>query len=221
MMGLAAVMILLLGGIALTVYGLGARGERMARRIGLVLPPLARARVTGPVGRRGWLPGIVHMRSLLHRGADAAVEGLPNALELLVICIEAGLSLEDALDRVVIELRGSHPVLAEQLAITSADLKILPSRDQALANLAERVDRPEIRSVVTTLAQTMRYGTPLAQAMRVVASEMRNEALVALEEKANRLPVLMTVPMMLFIMPTIFLIIGGPAVLHLIDTFLR
>jgi tight adherence protein C len=76
---------------------------------------------------------------------------------------------------------------------------------------------PSVRSVVSTLSQTLRYGTPLAQAMRVVAAQMRTEALIDLEERANRLPAIMTVPMMLFIMPVIFLIVGGPAVLRLLD----
>jgi len=93
--------------------------------------------------------------------------------------------------------------------------------DQAFANLAERIDAPSIRSVVTTLSQTMRYGTPLAHAFRVVASEMRSDSLIAMEDRANRLPALLTIPMMLFIMPTIFLIVGGPAALRVIDTLLK
>ena len=150
-----------------------------------------------------------------------AAEGLPDAIELLVVCVEAGLALEDGIDRIVIELKHSQPKLAEELALTSADLKILSSRDQALANLAERIDTPSVRSVVTTLSQTLRYGTPLAQAMRVVAADMRNDSLFQLEERANRLPVMMTIPMMLFIMPTIFLIVGGPAALKLMDHFMH
>jgi tight adherence protein C len=133
------------------------------------------------------------------------------------VCVEAGLALEDGIDRIAFELKDSRPALADELALTSADLKILPSRDQALANLADRVDVASVRSVVTTLSQTMRYGTPLAQAIRVVAAEMRNESLIQLEERANRLPTMLTIPMMLFIMPTIFLVIGGPSVLRLID----
>lgn len=147
--------------------------------------------------------------------------GLPDALELLVVCVEAGLSLEDGLDRVVNELGRSQPALADELGLTLADLKILPSRDQALANFAERVDIPSVRAVITTLAQTLRYGTPLAQSLRVVASEMRNDALITLEERANRLPAFMTVPVILFLMPTIFLIVGGPAALRLFDAFHR
>lgn len=165
----------------------------------------------------GWyLPRFILSR-MVKGHAKAAAAGLPDALELLVVCVEAGLSLEDGIDRITGELQRSQPALAEELALTSADLKILPSRDVALANLAARVDIPSVRSVVSTLSQTLRYGTPLAQAMRVVAADMRTEALINLEERANRLPAIMTVPMMLFIMPTIFLIVGGPAILTLLD----
>lgn len=169
----------------------------------------------------GWYLPMAGIRRTVKSTAAAVAAGLPEALELLVVCVEAGLSLEDAIDRTVVELRRTQPALAEEFALTSADLKILPSRDQALLNLAARVDLPSIRSVVTTLSQTMRYGTPLVQAMRSTAAEMRNEFLLHLEEKANALPVLLTVPMMLFIMPTIFLIVGGPAALRLIDNFLH
>jgi tight adherence protein C len=102
-----------------------------------------------------------------------------------------------------------------------ADLRILPSRDVALTNFAERVDVPSVHSVVTTLAQALRYGTPLAQSLRVVAAELRNDALISLEERANRLPAFMTLPVILFLMPTIFLMVGGPAVLRLLDAFSR
>jgi len=145
--------------------------------------------------------------------------GLPEALELLVVCAEAGLSLEDGLSRVVKELQRSQPQLADELALTLADLRILPSREKALTNLAERVAVPSVRTIVTTLAQSLRYGTPLAQALRVVASEMRTDFLIEMEERASRLPAYMTVPVMLFLMPTIFLVVGGPAALQLLDSF--
>ena len=172
-------------------------------------------------GISGWFIPVMIANHLVKSRVRTVARGLPDALELLVVCVEAGLALEDGLERIVVEMRHSHPPLAEELAQTAADLKILPSRDQALANLAQRVDVPSVRSVVTTLSQTMRYGTPLAQAMRTVASEMRNDSLLALEERANKLPTLLTLPMMLFIMPTIFLIVGGPAALRLVDTFYR
>ncbi|HYB55354.1 MAG TPA: type II secretion system F family protein [Alphaproteobacteria bacterium] len=167
-----------------------------------------------------FIPSYV-VKALVSRRTEAIEMGLADALELLVVSVEAGLALEDALDRVVVEMRRSQPILAEELAITSADLKILPSRDQALLNLADRVDIPSVRSVVSTLSQTMRYGTPLAQSMRVVASELRNDMLLKLEERANKMPVMLTVPMIVFIMPCVFLIIGGPAFLHLMDIFFK
>ncbi len=98
---------------------------------------------------------------------------------------------------------------------------LLPSRDEALRRFAERVDLPSVHSVVTTLSQTLKYGTPLAQALRVVAEELRNDGLLKLEEQANRMPVLLTVPMILFILPSLFLIIGGPAFLKVLDAFAR
>jgi tight adherence protein C len=169
----------------------------------------------------GWFLPVLLVQQMVKSRTEAVADGLPDALELLVVCVEAGLSLEDGIERIVDEMHHSRPALSEELALTAADLKIQPSRDQALGNFADRIDVPSVRSVVTTLAQTMRYGTPLAQALRTVSSEMRNDALLSLEERANRLPTLLTLPMMLFIMPTIFLIVGGPAALRLMDTFLH
>jgi tight adherence protein C len=153
------------------------------------------------------------------RRIKAAAAGLPDALELLVVCVEAGLSLEDGLQRVAHELRESRPAIADELALTWAEINIMPNRAQALANLALRVDAASVRSVVGMLSQSMRFGTPLAQSLRVGASEMRNEQMMALEEQASRLPAMLTIPVMVFIMPTIFLIIGGPAAFRLIDMF--
>jgi tight adherence protein C len=143
--------------------------------------------------------------------------GLPDAIELLCISVESGLALEDAIDRVVPELWRSQPTMADELALTSADLKILPSRETALRRLSARVAVPSLHSVVTTLTQTLRYGTPLAQALRVVAAELRNNSLIALEERANKMPALLTIPMVLFVLPSVFLIIGGPSALRMID----
>jgi tight adherence protein C len=168
-------------------------------------------------GIAGWFIPIMVIRKMVKARTKAIVAGLPDALELLVICVEAGLSFEDGIDRVAKILLRSQPALGEELTRTSADLKILPSREQALANLAGRVDMPSVRTVVTTLSQTLRYGTPLAQGLRVVSGELRNDSLVRLEERANQLPTLMTIPMMVFIMPTIFMIVAGPAALHVID----
>ena len=167
----------------------------------------------------GWFVPLMLIGRGIKQRTKAVKSGLPDALELLVVCVEAGLSLEDGLDRVVTELSRSQPALAEELSLTLADLRILPSRDQALLNLADRIDIPNVRSVVTTLSQTLRYGTPLAQSLRVVAAEMRNDYLIEIEERANRLPAFLTLPVIVFMMPTIFLIVGGPAALRLFDAF--
>jgi tight adherence protein C len=167
----------------------------------------------------GWFVPLMLIGRSVKQRTKAVKSGLPDALELLVVCVEAGLSLEDGLERVVTELSRSQPALADELGLTLADLRILPSRDRALLNFAERIDIPNVRSVVTTLAQTLRYGTPLAQSLRVVAAEMRNDYLIELEERANRLPAYLTLPVILFLMPTIFLIVGGPAALRLFDAF--
>jgi tight adherence protein C len=167
----------------------------------------------------GWFVPIMLVRHAIAQHASAVASGLPDALELLAMCVEAGLSLEGALQRVARELTASKPELAGELAQTWAEINILPDRDQAFLNLAARVNIPVVRSVVGTLSQTLRYGTPLAASLRTIAADVRVDQLTELEEKANRLPALMTVPVMLFIMPTIFLIIGGPAALKLMDVF--
>jgi tight adherence protein C len=199
----------------LAAYLIGARFPLFAAS------PLLTMVLAAACAFAGWLSPSFAIRRAARSRAKAAMAGLADALELIVICVEVGLALEDAIDRTVEELKHSHPVLAEELAMTSADLKLLPSQDMALERLANRLDEPTVRSVVTTLSQTMRFGTPLAQALRVVASGLRHDNLVRMEEKANRLPTLLTLPMLLFIMPTIFLVVGGPAVLRIIDIFFK
>lgn len=179
--------------------------------------PLFPLLFAGAGGALGWYMPTVAIRWAAHRRSEVLVDGLPDALELLVICAEGGLSLADGIDRIVRQLGTSQPELAEELALTAADLKILPDQDLALTRLAERIDAPIVQSVVTALVQTMRYGTPFAQAVRTTAAEIRNDSLMRLEERANALPTLMTLPMVLFILPTIILIIGGPAALKIID----
>ncbi len=167
----------------------------------------------------GWIFPAVLVAHGTKQRAKAVALGLPEALELLVMCVEAGLSLEDGLHRVAQELEESQPALADELALTWAEVNILPSRPQALANFAARVDDPSVRAIVGMLSQSLQLGTPLAQSLRVCSTEMRNDQVTQLEERASRLPALLTIPVMLFIMPTIFIIVGGPAALRMIDLF--
>jgi tight adherence protein C len=149
----------------------------------------------------------------------ALERSLPDGLDLLVICAEAGLSLDAALKRVADEFGDAVPELAEELYLTSIELSFLPNRRQALVNLAERVNISDFRGVVATLVQTEKYGTPLAQALRTLSAEFREHRLLAAEEKAARLPAILTVPMILFILPALFIVLGGPAFLKVAEKF--
>jgi tight adherence protein C len=166
----------------------------------------------------GWrLPDLVLTR-LAKRRREAIERGLPDALDLLVICGEAGLGLDIAFERVAREMKQAHPELGAELAITAAEMRVLPDRFLALANMADRLKLETLRSLVATLSQTMRYGTPLGQALRVLANEMRRDRLTRFEAKAARLPVLITLPMIGFILPCVFIVVAGPAALDLIHT---
>lgn len=138
-------------------------------------------------------------------------KGLPDALDLLVICAEAGLTVDAAFNRVAKELGRAYPELGDEFALTAIELSFLTERRQAFENLAYRVDLDAVRGVVTTMVQTERYGTPLASALRVLSAEFRNERMMRAEEKAARLPAIMTVPLILFILPVLFIVILGPA----------
>ena len=144
---------------------------------------------------------------------------LPDGLDLMVICAEAGLSLDATLIRVARELAASWPELAEEFAITAAELTFLPDRRLAFDNLNSRTDLDAIRAVVNTLQQTAKFGTPLAQSLRILANELRAARMTRAEEKAARLPALLTVPMIVFILPTLFIVLLGPAAINIIDTF--
>jgi tight adherence protein C len=142
---------------------------------------------------------------------------LPDGLDLLVICAESGLSLDAALDRVANELGAANPELGEELQLTSIELGFLPDRRQALINLNRRTNLPSVRGVVNTLLQTEKYGTPLSQSLRVLANEFRDQRMLKAEEKAARLPATLTVPMIVFILPTLFIVLIGPAIISVMD----
>ena len=162
-----------------------------------------------------WLSNKVKKRS------HAIRKGLPDALDLLVICAEAGLTVDAAFGRVARELGKAYPELGDEFGLTAIELGFLNERRQAFENLANRVDLEAVRGVVTTMIQTEKYGTPLASALRVLSAEFRHQRMMRAEEKAARLPAIMTVPLILFILPTLFVVILGPASCSINDSFLH
>lgn len=161
----------------------------------------------------------IYVDNLVKKRTDMIRKGLPDALDLLVICAEAGLTVDTAFNRVAKELGRGYPELGDEFALTAIELGFLTERRQAFENLAYRVDLPSIKGVVTTMIQTEKYGTPLASALRVLSAEFRNDRMMRAEEKAARLPAIMTIPLILFILPTLFIVILGPAACSISDAF--
>ena len=161
----------------------------------------------------------IFLSNKISKRTHAIRKGLPDALDLLVICAEAGLTVDAAFSRVAKELGRAYPELGEEFTLTSIELSFLTERKMAFENLAYRVNLDAVRGVVTTMIQTERYGTPLASALRVLSAEFRNERMMRAEEKAARLPAIMTVPLILFILPVLFIVILGPAACSISDAF--
>jgi tight adherence protein C len=227
--------------LELRLSSAGFRGRNMlapfigAKLLSLVGLPLLAWLI---VGRFGWpfavrllviaaagLVGLLfpdYIVRMLYRRHLAAVErGLPDALDMMVICTEAGLGLEPAIDRVGREVGVAHPDVAEELMNTAREMRVNADRRATLMNMAARAGLPSLRRLAVTLVQTLQYGTPLSQALRTLSSEMRQEALTRFEARAGRLPALLTVPMILFILPCVFMVVGGPAVVHLMQVMLH
>ena len=140
---------------------------------------------------------------------------LPDALDLLVICTNAGNSLAVSIRRVANEMHTICPPLADEFSLTADELQLSGDSTRALHNLAERIDLPSIRALISTLTQSMRYGTPISQSLRTLARTERLASIVALEEKAAKLAPKMVIPMMLFIVPTVVAVSAGPAIIQL------
>lgn len=146
----------------------------------------------------------------------AVENGLADGLDMMVICAEAGLALEAVVRRVSVEIVHAHPKLAAEMAITSSELSLIADARVALTNLGNRTGLLSLKRLGSTLLQSMKYGTPLTAALRNLSIELRQETLTRFEERAARLPVLLTVPMILFILPCVFLIVAGPIVVQVI-----
>lgn len=165
----------------------------------------------------GWrFPELVLSRLALRRQRRLET-GMPDALDLLVICAAAGLSLDHAIEEVGDVLRPSSPEVAGEFAATAAEMRVLPDRGQALENLADRAGLASLRSIVVTLNQSIKFGTSLADSLCILAAEMRAQRLARFEERAARLPVLLTLPLMGFVLPSLMVVIGTPLVLRIVD----
>jgi tight adherence protein C len=164
------------------------------------------------------LPDIMVSNAITKRAGEIQKK-FPDALDLMVICIESGISLEAAFTRVSEEMAMDAPTLAEEIAITTAELAFLSDRRQALDNLAERTGAAPIKSLVTSLIQSEKYGTPLGAALRVVSQESREARMAKAEEKAAALPAKLTVPMVTFFLPVLFLVLIGPTIIQVMHAF--
>jgi tight adherence protein C len=157
---------------------------------------------------------VVKFRS--HRRREAMNASLPDALDLLVICTNAGNSLAVSIRRVADELADICAPLSDEFSLTADELQLSGDSTRALQGLADRIDLPSIRALISTLIQAMRYGTPITHALRTLSRAERLTHLVTLEEKAAKLAPKMVVPMMIFILPAVVVIAAGPSVIQLI-----
>lgn len=164
------------------------------------------------------LPSMWLDRRVLAR-QRAVRAGFPDALDLLVVCVEAGLGLAPALQRVADEVTVSHPELGTELVLVNAEMRAGVERTQALRNLAERTGLSDIRGLVTLMIQTMRFGTSIADALRVYSEEFRDKRMQAAEEQAAKIGTKMIFPLIVCLFPSFFLVAVGPAVIRLIDVF--
>ncbi|MDO8902867.1 MAG: type II secretion system F family protein [Phenylobacterium sp.] len=165
----------------------------------------------------GYYAPNIYISNIAQKRRESIVGAFPDALDLLLICVESGMSIEAAIQKVSQEIGGSSIELAEEMTLLTAELSYLPERRQAYEGLSRRTNHPGIKSVTTAMIQAERYGTPLGAALRVMAKENRDLRLAAAEKTAAQLPAKLTVPMIVFFLPVLFLVILGPAVLRVMD----
>ena len=161
-----------------------------------------------------YLPN-VYLKNAIQKRQFSIKRAWPDALDLLLICIESGMSVEPAFRKVAEEIGATSTALAEEMSLTAAELSYLQERRKAYENLASRTGLENIRAVVTALIQAERYGTPLGQAIRVLSQESRDARMAEAEKKAAALPPKLTVPMIVFFLPVLFAVIIGPAMIQL------
>ena len=181
------------------------------------LPFYQQLLIAGVVGFLGFhLPALL-VKNATQKRQDEMTLAFPDALDLLVICVQAGLSIEAAFSRVTEEVAETSAALSQEFGLTAAELAFLGDRSTAYSNLAERTGLPAARALTTALSQADKYGTPVGVALKVLSEESRNERMAKAEQKAAALPAQLTVPMILFFLPVLFLVIVGPAVLQMLE----
>ncbi|MGH6718024.1 MAG: type II secretion system F family protein [Alphaproteobacteria bacterium] len=177
--------------------------------------------ITGGAGFVGYMiPGVMVTNAIKKR-QSMLLRGFPDALDLITICVEAGLSMEGGFQRVTEEIADNSPILAEEFGLTTAELAFLGDRRQALENFASRTGQDSIKALATSLIQSEKYGTPLGVALRVLSRENREARMARAERKAGGLPAALTVPMILFFLPVLFIVLMGPAMIQVFHTFTR
>jgi tight adherence protein C len=163
----------------------------------------------------------IFLSNRISKRRTSIMQAFPDALDLLLICVEAGMSIEAAIQKVSQEIGGSSIDLAEEMTLLSAELSYLPDRRMAYEGLAKRTNHPGVKSVATAMTQAETYGTPLGSALRTMAKENREMRLSAAEKKAAALPAKLTVPMILFFLPVLFIVILTPAIISIQDTMAK
>ena len=174
--------------------------------------------LAGCVGFGYALPGIL-LKNIGQKRMQEVNQSFPDALDMMLICVQGGIGLEQTVARIAEEISEHSPTLAEELGILSAEMAMLSDRRVALGDFARRMGSGAAKSFATALIQAEQYGTSVSQAMRVMADEMRDQRMSLAEQKAASLPPKLTVPMILFFLPVLFVIILGPAILKAMDTF--
>jgi tight adherence protein C len=165
-----------------------------------------------------YLPDIF-LSNKITRRQQSIMKAFPDALDLLLICVESGMSIEAAFTRVATEIGPQSVELAEEFGLTTAELSYLPERRQAFDNLAKRCGHPGVKAICAALNQAEKYGTPLGQALRVCAQESREGRMAEAEKKAAALPAKLTVPMIIFFLPCLFVVIMGPAIMKVMRIY--
>ncbi|MGH7028107.1 type II secretion system F family protein [Brevundimonas sp.] len=181
------------------------------------LPPTLLLGVVVGAFAVGFYAPNVYLTNRIAQRRQSIVAAFPDALDLLLICVESGMSIEAAIQKVSQEVGSQSIELAEELSLLSAELSYLPERRMAYEGMAKRTNHPGIKSVATAMTQAETYGTPLGAALRIMAKENRDLRLSAAEKKAAALPAKLTVPMIVFFLPVLFVVILGPAIINIQD----